>query len=111
MLKEKRPVFHHPWNLPPAKAIELQKHLARKVVRTSCIRTGRIHTVAGIDTSYRGKMACAAVVVLNLKHLELIEFTTATLPVEFPYIPGLLSFREGPAIIKALKKLKTPMTN
>ncbi|MBW2409951.1 MAG: deoxyribonuclease V [Deltaproteobacteria bacterium] len=107
MLKEKRAVYHHSWNLPPEKAIELQKQLACKVVRTSCIRIGHIHTVAGIDSSYRSKMACAAVVVLSLKHLELIEFTTAILPVEFPYIPGLLSFREGPAIIKALQKLKT----
>ncbi len=107
MLKEKQPVFHHSWNLPPKKAIELQKHLARKVVRKSCISIGRVNTVAGIDTSYRSNTACAAVVVLSLKHLELIEYTTAILPVEFPYIPGLLSFREGPAIIKALQNLKT----
>ena len=107
MLKEKRPAFHHYWNLPPKKAIELQKHLARKVIRQSCISIRSIKTIAGIDTSYRSNMACAAVVVLNLKHLELMEYKTAILPIEFPYIPGLLSFREGPAIIKALQKLKT----
>jgi deoxyribonuclease V len=107
MLREKRPAFQHSWNLPPKKAIELQKQLARQVVRKSCIRIGSINIVAGIDTSYRSNMACTAVVVLSLKHLELIEYTTAILPVEFPYIPGLLSFREGPAIIEALQKLKT----
>ena len=107
MLKEKRSAFHHSWNLPPQKAIELQIELARKVIRKSCIHIGSIETVAGIDTSYRSNMACAAVVVLNLKNLELIEYKTAILPIEFPYIPGLLSFREGPAIIKAMQKLKT----
>ncbi len=107
MMKERRPAFQHSWNLPPQKAIELQKQLARKVVRKSCISIGSNNTVAGIDTSYRNNMACAAVAVLDLKNLELIEYTTAILAVEFPYIPGLLSFREGPAIIKALQKLKT----
>jgi deoxyribonuclease V len=107
MLKDKEAAFHHSWNLPRQKAIELQKVLARKVIPKSCINIGSIKTVAGIDTSYRSNMACTAVVVLSLKHLELIEYTTALLPVEFPYIPGLPSFREGPAIIKALQKLKT----
>ena len=107
MLKEKRPAFQHAWDLPPKKAIELQKQLARRVVRKSCIRIRSIKTVAGIDTSYRSNMACAAVMVLSLKNLELMEYKTAILPVEFPYIPGLLSFREGPAVIKALQKLKT----
>jgi deoxyribonuclease V len=107
MLKKNKSAFHHSWKLPPKKAIELQKRLAREVIRKSGINIHGIKTVAGIDTSYRSNMACAAVVVLNLKNLETVEYKTATLPVEFPYIPGLLSFREGPAIIKALCGLKT----
>ena len=107
MLKEKKSAFHHCWNLPAKKAIELQKHLARKVIRKSHINIRSIETVAGIDTSYRGKTACAAVAVLNLENLELLECKTAIQPVEFPYIPGLLSFREGPAILEAMQKLKT----
>jgi deoxyribonuclease V len=94
MLKEKRSAFHHSWNLPPKKAIELQKYLARKVIRKSYINIRSVNTVAGIDTSYRSDMACAAVVVLNFKNLETVEYKTAVLPVDCPYIPGLLSFRE-----------------
>ena len=107
MLKEKRSAFHHSWNLPPKKAIVLQKHLAHRVIRKSHINIRRVHTVAGIDTAYRSDMACAAVVVLNFKNLETVEYRTAALPADFPYIPGLLSFREGPAIIKAMQRLKT----
>jgi deoxyribonuclease V len=107
MLKEKRSAFHHSWNLPPKKAIELQKYLARKVIRKSYINIRSVNTVAGIDTSYRSDMACAAVVVLNFKNLETVEYKTAVLPVDCPYIPGLLSFREGPAIIKAMQRLET----
>jgi deoxyribonuclease V len=107
MVKEKRPGHHHSWNLSPAQAIALQKDLARKVILKSCIRNRSVDTVAGIDTAYRNDRACAAVAVLNFKSLETIEFKTVTVPVGFPYIPGLLSFREGPAIIKAMQKLKT----
>ena len=107
MLKAKRPAYHHSWNLPPREAIEVQKHLAPRVIRKSLIPIHGIDTVAGIDTSYRNNMACAAVVILKFKNLETVEYKTATLPVSIPYIPGLLSFREGPAIIKAIQKLKT----
>ena len=97
----------HPWNLPPKEAIALQKQLARKVIRKSSINIRKVKTIAGIDASYRNNMACAAAVVLNFENLEMLEFQTATRPIEFPYIPGLLSFREGPAILDAIHKLKT----
>jgi deoxyribonuclease V len=97
--------FNHPWDLPPKEAIALQKQLAPKVSRKSSINISEVKTVAGIDTSYRNNIACAAVVVLNLENLEAIEYQTADKPLDFPYIPGLLSFREGPAILAAMEKL------
>jgi len=67
----------------------------------------KVSTVAGIDVGMREGKATAAVVVLAYPSLESIASTTATRPIEFPYVPGLLSFREAPAILDALKKLKT----
>jgi deoxyribonuclease V len=66
---------------------------------------GQVKTVAGIDASYRDGLAQAAVVVLSYPTLETIESATARLPVNFPYIPGLLSFREAPAVLEAIAKL------
>jgi deoxyribonuclease V len=64
--------------------------------------------VAGVDTGYREDNAYAAVVVMNLADLKILEEAVAAKPPQFPYVPGLLSFREGPVILKALHKLKTP---
>ncbi len=63
--------------------------------------------VAGTDISYdRGSdILYAAIVVLELPDLQIIEIATAVIEVDFPYIPGLLSFREGPAVLKAWEKL------
>jgi deoxyribonuclease V len=99
--------IEHPWNLPPKQAIDLQKQLSRKVIRKSTIKTNAVRKVAGIDTAYRRGVACAAVVVLQFEDLETIEYKTAARPVAFPYVPGLLSFREGPVILAALNKLKS----
>ncbi len=99
-------IFNHPWNLPPKEAIALQKQLAPKVIRESSMNISEVKTVAGIDTSYGNNIACAAVVVLNLENLEPIAYQTATRSLDFPYIPGLLSFREGPVILAAMEKLR-----
>jgi deoxyribonuclease V len=93
----------HPWDLPSQKARLLQKQLAGQVIRKN--RPGRIATVAGIDVHLNNEMARAAVVVLDFPGLEVQDRAVATRRVTFPYIPGLLSFREGPAIIDALEKL------
>ena len=63
-------------------------------------------TMAGVDTAYRRNSACAAVVVFSLEDLKIIEEVAAVQPPRFPYIPGLLSFREGPVILKAMSRLK-----
>ncbi len=96
----------HDWNLSPKQAIELQKQLAFEVVREDKF-SQPIKTVAGIDLGCDAKndTSRAVVVVLRFPELELIESAEAILPIQFPYIPGLLSFRETPVAIKALEKL------
>jgi deoxyribonuclease V len=96
----------HPWQLSPKQAIALQKQLSPNVIRKSTIKKNEIRTIAGIDTAYRGGVACAAVVVLRCDNLETLESKTAALPAGFPYVPGLLSFREGPAVLTAIEKLR-----
>ena len=97
----------HEWNLSPKEAIELQKQLAFEVVREDKF-TVPIKTVAGIDLGYDAKTdtSRAVVVVLSLPDLRLIEKSEAIMPIQFPYVPGLLSFRETPVAVKALEKLE-----
>lgn len=91
------------WNLSPQEALALQKKLANQVIRET--KLGPVTTIAGVDASYRDGLARAAVVTLSYPDLEVIEYATATRPVAFPYVPGLLTFREGPAVLDALDKL------
>lgn len=97
------PAIRHPWRLSPQEAIAWQEKLAAEVVWEA--RLGPVATVAGVDASYRNGLIYAAVATLSYPDLNLVEQTVATSPVSFPYIPGLLSFREGPAVIEALDKL------
>ena len=83
----------------------MQKELAARVERRP--RLGPVHRVAGIDVGLRGEMARAAVVVLDLESLSPVDYAVATRPVTFPYIPGLLAFREGPVVLDALEQLST----
>ncbi len=96
----------HQWNLTPAQAIELQKQLGYQVIAEDEF-AAPVKTVAGIDLGYdvKADRSRAAVVVLSFPELELLEKSEAVLPIQFPYIPGLLSFRETPVAIKALEKL------
>jgi deoxyribonuclease V len=110
----------HSWNLSYSQAIELQKHLACKVQFTPIKEPPKL--IAGLDCalSKDGQQILAAAVVLRapseqkglwgpleLPDFELIETATAQQKLTFPYIPGLLSFRESPVCIAAVEKLKT----
>lgn len=95
----------HPWDVSPEEAMEIQRRLRARVSRER--EFGRVDTVAGVDVGFQGEMAKAAVAVLSYPGLELVDKSTAEMPVEFPYIPGLLTFREGPVILAALEKLTT----
>ncbi|MEP6925351.1 MAG: deoxyribonuclease V [Pyrinomonadaceae bacterium] len=96
----------HDWNLTPPEAIALQKQLAAEVETNNRLPV-EITTVAGIDLGYveATNTSRAVVVVLSFPALELVEKAEAILPIQFPYIPGLLSFRETPVAIAALEKL------
>ena len=97
--------YQHDWNLSPRDAVRVQQQLAKMVVTTN--ESGQVRLVAGIDVGFRdgGKTTCAAIVIMEYPSLELIETRTAHCHTSFPYVPGLLSFRELPAILKALDKV------
>jgi deoxyribonuclease V len=98
--------LRHSWNLTPRAAIALQQRLRSKVVRLG--RPRQVRTVAGTDVGFArgGGVAHAAVAVLSFPQLELVDHAVARQPVRFPYVPGLLSFREIPALLTALDRLR-----
>jgi deoxyribonuclease V len=95
-----------PWAVTPAEARALQQALRGAVIRQGCFT--RVDTVAGVDVGFadRGATARAAVAVLAYPGLRLLESAVALRPTAFPYVPGLLSFREVPAVLEALQRLK-----
>ncbi len=94
-----------PRTVPEARA--LQEALRGKVVTAD--RLGMIRYVAGVDVGFEqdGAVTRAAVAVLTFPALDLVESALARQPTRFPYVPGYLSFREIPAVLAALKQLKT----
>ena len=95
----------HSWDVSPQEAFELQNQLAGRVERQP--RLGPVNHVAGIDVSIQGDVARAAVVVLDYRTLNPVDYAIATRPVTFPYVPGLLAFREGPVVLEALERIQT----
>lgn len=96
----------HSWDLSPRQAIALQKQLRDKVLRQDSL--GAVRHVAGTDVGFEqsGAVSRAAIVVLTFPGLELADYSIARLPTRFPYVPGLLSFREAPAVLAALDGLR-----
>jgi len=97
----------HNWDLSYYEAVQLQKRLASKVRFTALRKKPK--RIAGLDCAFSkdGKRIIAAAVVLEMPGFELVESKSAAGKVTFPYIPGLLSFREAPVCIAAVEKLRT----
>ena len=95
----------HPWDVSPDEAKQIQHRLVPKVRETPL--DDDVETVGGIDVSIRDDMAQAAVVVLSLPALNVVDKAIHRSEVPFPYVPGLLSFRETPPVLPALEQLST----
>lgn len=97
----------HAWDLTPAEAVALQKRLASAIVADRPIDLGAVRLVAGVDVSVKNERSRAAVVVATFPAFQVVETATAERPTPFPYVPGLLSFREGPVLEEAFGRLRT----
>lgn len=97
----------HDWTVPPREAVELQKQLRERVRLVPLTRP--VASIAGADISFNkySPTLYAGIVVLALPSLEVIEEVSVVSETRFPYVPGLLSFREAPAVLEAWAKLKT----
>lgn len=97
----------HPWPSSAAEAIQLQKKLAPLVETFG--QPAAVSRIAGVDVAFPGGGALtrAAVAVLSFPDLAVVETAVIEQPTCFPYVPGLLSFREAPAVLAALDTLKT----
>lgn len=97
----------HSWSVSPKEAVAIQRDLAERVVRTG--RIARPRLIAGADLAFsKDEERCVAgVIVWDARRACVVEERIAWEPVKFPYVPGLLSFREAPALLIAIGKLKT----
>ncbi|MEJ7815049.1 MAG: deoxyribonuclease V [Rubrobacter sp.] len=97
----------HGFDLSPSEARRLQQELASRVVAGPALDLSAVRHVAGADVSTQGDTAYATVVVLEFPGLTLVEVRGFEAPLRFPYVPGLLSFREVPPVVGALEKVET----
>ena len=95
----------HSWQLSIAQALDTQRRLAAQVSRSGEVTAPRF--IAGVDISVSKAqgIAIGAVVVLNYPELRVVETKVANGKLDFPYIPGLLSFRESPLTLAACERL------
>jgi deoxyribonuclease V len=90
----------------------VQEEIASQAVLTDELTIEKLKIIAGADQAFffdfkNAEKIVSAVVLLEYPSLKLIDYSYSVMPVDFPYIPGLLSFREAPAILNAFRALKT----
>jgi deoxyribonuclease V len=99
----------HSWDLTPTEAVELQRQLARRIDVRSPLT--KCDLIAGADISYNrfSSRFYAAVLVFRLSDCSVVEVQEAVHETPFPYVAGLLTFREGPALLEAFAKVQSPV--
>ncbi|MCS7233347.1 MAG: deoxyribonuclease V [Synergistetes bacterium] len=95
----------HKWNITPEEAIKLQNELRSKIVLENRVDISRLEIIAASDLAYDGDIGYAVVLVYSYPRLSLLEKISVKKEVKFPYIPGLLAFREMPLLIDAASRL------
>ncbi|MFN6202671.1 MAG: endonuclease V, partial [Acidobacteriota bacterium] len=96
----------HEWNLTPTAAVEVQRRLRDQIHLENHLRD--VRTIGGADISFNrfSKVVYAGLVVIALPGLDIIDSVAIRTTVDFPYIPGLLSFREAPPLLEAWERLR-----
>ena len=94
----------HLWDLTPRAAIELQETLKYQVLESPL--DGPVASIAGTDVSIKGTAGRASVVVLSRSDQRILDCASVEAEVQWPYVPGLLAFREIPLIMRAFRKLR-----
>ncbi|MEQ8861129.1 MAG: endonuclease V [Pseudomonadales bacterium] len=96
----------HAWRLTPKQAVAVQRRLAGRVRLQPAPLPER---VVGLDCAFLAERILAAAVVWDVAAGVVVEQRTASDVLRFPYVPGLLSFREVPVLLKLLRRLETPV--
>src|SRR5215213_77746 len=96
----------HVWTTTPEEAVALQRELRSEVIADQPIDLDAVRLVAGVDVSVKNDQSQAAVVVATFPDFRPVETVQARRSTPFPYVPGLLSFREGPVLEEAFERLQ-----
>jgi len=96
----------HSWNVSVAEAVDIQKNMASRIIARGC--PDAIERVAGVDLAFSKKdtLGFCSIIIFSYPGLEVLEEVDCAGEVSFPYVPGLLSFREGPLFLKAFGRVK-----
>lgn len=107
MTASHRPIRHR-WDVDAREAIAIQNRLREALIVEDDF--GAVNRIAGVDVGFEdgGRVTRAAVAVLDPDDLQPLDWALARSPTRFPYVPGLLSFREVPAVLDALARLEAP---
>ena len=97
----------HSLDLSPAEARRLQGEIASRVIEGPPLDLSRVRYVAGADVSTQGDLGYATVVVLSFPDLSVVEVRGYESRLTFPYVPGLLAFREIPSVVGALREVES----
>ena len=95
----------HSWEVSPEEGVQIQLKLRNKMSRPRGF--DKIEKIAGADVGYLKDMAIGGVVIMEFPGLEVVEKAFFFSPIKFPYLPGLLTFREGPPLLGAFKRIKS----